>query len=307
MNQILSVDPNNNKNSNKASLRTILIVFSVILMIFGLVVAGTGVYSYLKNTLDNKDDSGLEISTNTKPVISVEREDATNIKIIVTHDKELESVTYTINDSETEEIKTNGKTEVSKSISLPSGTTNIKIIAEDVNGLSSSREDTFEVGKQVIKLEKVEGEIKATVEIEDGIDYIMYYWDEDMENAKKFTINNTKTETQIEVIEGTHTLNVVAVGTDGKETKKSQVIKGVKKPNLDVKTNGKVFKIDASDESGLSKIEIKLNSNETKTETIEGNEYTTMIDLEDGVNKLIVTVYNKNGVSKTSKVKYTKE
>lgn len=306
MNQILSVDPNN-KNTNRTSLRTVLIVFSVILMIFGILIAGTGVYSYFKNMANNKDDNDLEISTNTKPVISIEREDATNIKITVTHDKELETVTYSINGEEPEEIKTNNKTEVSKSISLATGTTNIKIMAEDVNGLSSSREDTFEVENQIIKLEKVESEIKVTVEIEDGIDYIQYYWDEDLENATKLTINNTKTETQIEVLEGTHTLNISAVDINGKETKKSQVIKGVKKPNVDVKTNGKVFKIDASDEGGLSKIEIKLNSNEMITENIEGNEYTKMIDLEDGENRLIVTVYNKNGVSKTSKVKYTKE
>ena len=228
MNQILSVDPNN-KNTNRTSLRTVLIVFSVILMIFGILIAGTGVYSYFKNMANNEDDNDLEISTNTKPVISIEREDATNIKITVTHDKELETVTYSINGEEPEEIKTNNKTEVSKSISLATGTTNIKIMAEDVNGLSSSREDTFEVENQIIKLEKVESEIKVTVEIEDGIDYIQYYWDEDLENATKLTINNTKTETQIEVLEGTHTLNISAVDINGKETKKSQVIKGVKK------------------------------------------------------------------------------
>lgn len=305
MNQILSVDPNSRKNPKKANLRTVLIVFSIILMTFGILIAGTGVYSYVRNIVNNQDD-GLEVSTNTKPVISIEREDATNIKITVTHDKELEKISYWVNDNQ-EEIKTDNKKEISKSIALKSGTSSVKIIAEDVNGVSSSREDTFEVEEQIIKLEKIEGQIKVTVEKEDGIDHISYYWDEDKENEKTLTINNTKTETLIDVLEGTHTLNVIAVDSQGKETKKSQTIKGVKKPKIDVKTNGKVFKIDASDDEGLSKIEIKLNANDVKTESIEGKDYTTMIDLEEGVNKLIVTVYNQNGVSTTSKVKYTKE
>ena len=306
MNQILSVDPNNN-NHKKNNLRSILIVFSVVLMIFGVCLVGTGAYAYIKHIYNSSNNNDLEVSTNTKPVISIEREDATNIKISVTHDKELETVTYSINNAEAEEIQTNNKKEVSKSISLPSGTSNIRIYAEDVNGLSSSREDTFEVENQVIKLEKIEGQIKVTVEKEEGIDYISYYWDEDIENAKKLTINSTKTETLIEVMEGTHTLNVIAVDNEGNEIKKSQVIKGVKKPKVDVKTNGQIFKIYATDDEGLSKIEIKLNSNEIKSETIDGKEYTTFIDLVDGENKLSVTVYNKNGVSATSKVKFTKE
>ena len=69
----------------------------------------------------------------------------------------------------------------------------------------------------------------------------MYYWDEDEANAMKGTINNTKTEPMIDVLEGTHTLNIIAVDVNGNQTKKSQKIIGDNKPKIDVKTNGKVF------------------------------------------------------------------
>ena len=306
MNQILSVD-SNNKKSNKSNIHSILVVFSVILLIFGICLTGAGAYSYYKNRSNKSDNDKVVTSSTTKPVISIERADATNIKIVVTHDKELASVTYSINGEDPIEIETNDKTEVNKSISLPSGNTSITIIAEDVNGISSSREDTFEVEKPIITLEQVESKIQVTVENEVGIDYILYYWDDDEENAVKRTINSDKTETLIDVLEGMHTLNIVAVDKEGNETTKTQKIKGDNKPELKIKTNGKVFAISASDDEGLSKIEIKLNSNEKITEDIDGKDYSNTIELEDGVNKLVVTVYNKNGVSETSKVKYTKE
>ena len=309
MNQILSVDSNNKKSSksSKSSIHSILVVFSIILLLFGICLTIVGLYTFYRNKSSKSESDKVVTSSTTKPVISIEREDATNIRIVVTHDKELANVTYSINGEEQVEIETNDRTEVNKSISLPSGNTTITIIAEDVNGISSSREDTFEVEKPIISLEQVESSIKITVENEVGIDYISYYWDEEESAAQKFTVNNTKTETMIDVLEGIHTLNIIAVDTEGNKTTKTQKIKGDNKPELKIKTNGKIFAISASDDEGLSKIEIKLNSNETITEDIDGKDYSTTIDLEDGINKLVVTVYNKNGVTETSKVKYTKE
>ena len=75
---------------------------------------------------------------------------------------------------------------------------------------------------------------------------------------------------------------------------------------INVTTDGKSFFIKAEDSQGLSKVEITLNTNETTTETIDGNEYTKTIELENGENRLTVKVYNKNGISEISRVKFTK-
>ena len=80
MNQILSVDPNN-KKSNKSSIHSILLVFSIILLIFGICLASTGVYSYYKNMSNNSNNNDIAVSSTTKPVISIERTDATNKKL----------------------------------------------------------------------------------------------------------------------------------------------------------------------------------------------------------------------------------
>ena len=51
MNQILSVDPEKGrkKKGNKASTHSVLVVFAIILMIFGIGLTSTGAYSYYKN------------------------------------------------------------------------------------------------------------------------------------------------------------------------------------------------------------------------------------------------------------------
>ena len=110
--------------------------------------------------------------------------------------------------------------EFKQEVELPIGSSKLTIIAKDINGISSSYENTFEVeDKPSITLEQVDGKIKATIESKNNIDYVMYYWDEDEANAMKGTINNTKTEPMIDVLEGTHTLNIIAVDVNGNQTK----------------------------------------------------------------------------------------
>ncbi len=306
MNQILSVENTKNKKK-KSSIHSILVVFSIILIIFGIGLTSTGAYSYYKG-LTNGLDKTIVSDESTKPVITTERVNASTINIVVSHDKGIVNVTYKINDSESIEIDGENKMEVVQEVELPIGSDTVTITAKDINGISSSYEGTFDVeDKPTITLEQVDGKIKATIESKNNIDYVIYYWDEDEANAKKGVINKQQIETTIDVLEGNHTLNILAVDVNGNQTKKSQKIIGDNKPKLDIKTNGKVFRIVASDDESISKIEYTLNSNEKQTEEINEQEYTKDLELESGENKLTVTVYNKNGLSATSTVEYVKE
>mgnify|MGYP004523247451 CR=1 FL=1 len=306
MNQILSVENTKNKKK-KSSVHSVIIVFCIILIIFGIGLTSTGAYSYYRNLTNNIDDN--IISTNsTKAVITTERVNASTINIAVEHDKGITSVVYQINDENPVELDAKNKMEFKQEVELPSGNCSIKITAKDINGITSSYESSYEVeDKPIITLEQENGKIKATIESKKNLDYIIYYWDDDETNAKKGTFNKQKVETYIEVLEGTHTLNVIAVDIDGAQTKKAQKIIGDNKPNVEVKTNGKVFRIIASDDESISKIEYKFNSDEVQTEEINQMEYTKDIELQNGENNLTVTIYNKNGLSVTSTVKYVKE
>ena len=306
MNQILSTENTRNKKS-KSNSHSILVVFAIILLIFGTGLTSTGAYSYYKN-LTNEVDNTIVSAGSTKPVITTERENASTINIVVTHDKGITNLTYKINDGDEIEVDGDNKMEVVQEVELPVGSSTLTVIAKDINGVSSSYENTFEVeDKPSIKLEQVNGQIKLSVESKNNIDYVMYYWDEDEANAKKGTLNKPQIETLIDVLKGNHTLNVIAVDVNGNQTKKSQKIIGDNKPNLDIKTNGKVFRIIVSDDEEVARIEYTLNSNEKQTEEVSQKEYTKDLELINGKNTLTVTVYNKNGLSSTSTVEYVKE
>lgn len=306
MNQILSVENTKNKKK-KSSIHSILIVFSVILIIFGIGLTSTGAYSYYRNLSNGLDDS-IVSEGSTKPVITTERENASTINIVATHDKGITTLTYQINDEAPVEIQGDNKMEVKQEVELPIGSSTITITAKDINGVSASYESTFEVeDKPTITLEQVEGKIKATMESKNNIDYTMYYWDEDEGNAVKMTINAPKKETLIDVMEGTHTLNVIVVDVNGTQTKKTQKIIGDNKPTVEIKTNGKVFRIVASDDESIAKVEYEFNNQAKQTEEVNQSEYQKDLELQSGKNTLTVTVYNKNGLLATSTVEYVKE
>ncbi len=309
MNQILSeeIPENGNRKVKKASIHSILVTFSIFLIIFGIGLTSTGAYSYYKK-LNEDPIEGIISSSTTKPVITIEIESANTINVVVNHDKEISKLTYKINDDEPVEIDTNNELEIKEQITLPAGSIKLTVIAEDINGVKASRESSYEIeAGPIIKLEKVESKIQVTTTSETKIDKIKYYWDDDEGNAKEFTINDVKNVTQVDVIPGDHTLVVIATDIEGNKTTKTQKVIGALKPKLNVTTDGEKFIIEAEDSQGLAKIQYKLNSGEVITENIEGNEYKKTIDLEDGENKLLVRVYNKNEIAEISKVKYIKE
>lgn len=315
MNQILSVDGPNKGKKSKTSIHAIVTVFSILLMIFGIGLTTSGAYSYYKNAT-SKSKGIIETTETSKPHIDTQRVDTSTINITITHDKVIESLKYKVNEEEYT-VEGKGRTKIEQEVKLPSGEVKIEIIAKDINGMSSSKSMDYVIEqKPVIRLEQVSSEIKIITESTINIDYVQYYWDEDQENGKKFTINDLKNETSVEVMEGRHTLYIKAVDIEGNEENKTQIFQGVHineenqvnatKPELNVTTDGEVFIIKATDGNILKKVEITLNSNEMITEEINAKEYSKDIKLVDGENKLIVTVYNENE-SAVAKVKYTKE
>lgn len=323
MNQILSVDMGNNKNNKKSGTKSIVVVFCIILILFALGIISVGVYSYMKNKA-NEDNSNLDIRNNKEPQIAITRQDANTINIDVSHDKGISYIEYVLNNEDTVRIEGNNKTKISKSITLKPGPYKIIVTAEDIAGITSETTDSGNAGQgseenltieqpltngegPTITLTKEDAKIKAVTESKTNIEKILYYWDDNKENTVEKKINATKNETLIDVtLEGIHTLYVTATDIDGNSTTVQQKIQGVNKPNVDITTDGNSFYIKATDAEMITRVEITLNKNDKIIEEVNSKDYSKDIDLENGENKLIVTVYNKNNVEKTLKVKHTK-
>ena len=312
MNQILSVEMPKNKarnKSNKTNIKTIIIFFCVILIIFAIAIGVIVIFTMIDKK-NNENEGTPSVITGTQPQVDVEIENEQKLNIIVTHDKQISSIVYSWNNEEPIEIKDIGQTNYELEVEIPVGENTLNISVTDINGVTKQEEPRQITGTQQseglkLTLEPDGNNIKIIVESNSTISYISYNWDG--EEEKQIQINDVKTEQIIEIPEGEHTLNVMAVDLSGAEASDSQKIIGDNKPTLTVKTDKINFFIEASDDQGLDKITINLNGQDLDEIVINGEkQYQGTIPLQDGDNRMIITVYNKNGIKNEQRVRMTK-
>jgi len=309
MNQILSVD-NGNKDKGKKTKRSrqpiqidkIVKFFSIVVIIYGVFMIGTGSYSMYKNAQD--------LLSIVKPTIFVEETSEEQITLKITHNKNLAKVSYNWNSEEEIEIPCDGKKSIEQVVDIPTGTNVLNVYASDINGQEIKYPQTFtRIGNINIDIEAEGNNIKITAEGKDELSYMTYRWDDEEET--KIDINNTRTEQKIEVKKGNHTLTVIVVDVNNKTETKTKEIQGVTKPTLEVTTDGvENLVIKTSDEQGLQKIEFIIygeDDTERKRLILDGRtELEYKYPLHEGENKIEVTVYNLSDVTETKRVKVTK-
>lgn len=269
------------------------------MLVFGIVLTGTGVYALVKK---NKETDKIEIQ---KPVITVDNNGDDTISINVKHKKQISKVTYSWNGQSEESIEGEGRAYIQKVIDIPIGTNNLKVTATDVEGTVAEYEGKYVAEEDPkITIDSEGTNIKAKIEGTNKISYITYRWDE--EEEKKVEVGDTTYEQTIEIPQGLHTLTMVAVDINNKTTTKQQSVKGVTKPKLTVTTDGKNFIINASDKEKLEKVEFILNG-QTYRINLDQKEFEYKYPLSDGENLIEVTVYNTDGLTAVFKAKCTKQ
>ncbi len=304
MNQILSTENIKEKKKRKgpAEISSVAKFFSISILIFGIFIIGTASYSMYKDYQDSQ--------TITKPTVNVSQTGEDTIVLKVLHDKALAKVTYSWKDDEVIDLNVNGRKNIEQEIEIPTGTNILKIYAQDVNGQEINFTNTYtregEITLDVTKQEDGNNIIiSATGKSE--LSYLTYRWDEEEET--RIDINNTQIEQEIEAIKGTHTLTVIVVDVNNNTETKEIEVQGVTKPKLEVApdASGNNFVVTMSDEQGLEKVEFIINETKKYRVMLDGKtEHEFSYPLEEGENKLNVTVYNTSGVTENRKVKITK-
>ncbi len=303
MNQILSVEsPRKNKGGNRAPIQIekILKFFAIIMLIFGIFMAGTGSYAIYQNS--------KESTSSTNPTIYIEETSATEITLKVTHKTELSKVTYNWNNEDPTEINCSGKKNVEQKIQIPTGKNTLYIHAVDINGLEGTSQKQYTLQGDIDITFEVEGNnIKVKAEGKEQLSYMTYRWDDEEETT--IDIEDMQVEEIVNVPSGLHTLTVSVVDINNNTETKEQEIKGVSKPNVEITTDGDGnFVIKASDEEGIKKIEFIINQTDRKRLNVdqllpleERKEYEYSYPLYDGDNELEVRVYNENDVREVVK------
>lgn len=301
MNQILSVEINKSKRkeNKKLSIKSIVIFFCIMLIIFGGATASIGLFLQSKN---NVSSSGI---TNNNLKVEAVQGDSETLNITASGENAIDKIIYKWNNEEETQVNGNNQKQMNLDINVPIGNNILKLTVTDVKGNSKTFEKTY-VGtvqyKPEIKLSQDGNILKIACDSEKIIDYISYSFDS--EETKTQNISNQNAEIPIEIknIDGEHKLTIIVSNQDGE---KYQETKSIYIPKVEIVTDKEKFIINASDTRTITKVSINLNGEASEKE-INDTTYSDELKLQDGENKLILVVYNSDGLSTTKKIRFVK-
>lgn len=322
MNQILSTEMNKNKstNSNVIDIKKIIMFFSIVVIVFGMIIAIKSIVSAISNAKNN-----IKVEQ-TAPEVDIEQGED-EIKLIANHDKPITKIVYSWNDGQEITINGNNRTSITQTIALPDGTNKLTVkITDEIQSVATIEKTFTKIEAEIsLSFALVENKIKITATDTKEMDYIMYKWNN--EQSKKIeleenTEDRKKIETEIEIPEGLNTLTVIAMNKSGQSKTKTQEIEGIASPKITLQKDGEYIIINAKDENIITLINYTLNNqayriNLTVHDTdyynaIEGlsvktNSQGNIIEMEyrqlmteKGQNIINITVENKKGAQATA-------
>jgi len=284
LNQILFI---NDKKGNGTDINKIIKFFAIVLIIFGLIMAGQGTYAMAQKSKEK----------NAIPDLSVQNLNDGNISIIVIHNKEIDTITYSWNDEEQEEIGGAGRMEIEEKIPAKGGTNTLKVTAIDIEGKSNVFENQYTIEDNIdpeLNLEIKGNKIKVTATDETEIAYITYRWNEEDEE-KIEADGEVEIVEEINIKSGTNKITVVAVDSNNNMTEETEEIKGLSKPSIDAwKEEGQLI-LKITHEQGIRKIKVKYNGEESEygeDATKNEKEITLRFNLKQGDNHVDVWAYS---------------
>ena len=297
MNQILSVEMSSKKSKKKkANIRSIIIFFCIMILIFGISMIVIGIISNL-----SKGNSG-ESNIN-KPKINI-IQNISKLNVTVECESQISNVVYKWNNEAETKVNGNNDNSMSLEIKIPIGKNVLSITATDVNGLSQTYENEYigvEEYTPTISLTQENNTITVKCESSEIIKQISYFFDQEEEKVQE--INNLNGEISIDVKEGEHKLTLKVINEKGQEYKDER---SIYVPVVSVVTDGERFIIKAEDTRGISKVKINLNNVENEKE-INDKKYEDSLVLSNGENRLILVVTNTDGLSMTRRIRYEKK
>jgi len=253
LNQILFI---NDGKGNGTDIKKIIKFFAIVVIVFGLIMCGQGSYSIAQKSKEK----------NSIPDLSVQNLNNGNISIIVVHNKEIDTITYSWNDEEQEEIGGAGRMEIEEKIPAKGGTNTLKVTAIDIEGKSNVFENQYTIEDNIdpeLNLEIKGNKIKVTATDETEIAYITYRWNEEDEE-KIEADGEVEIVEEINIKSGTNKITVVAVDSNNNMTEETEEIKGLSKPSIDAwKEEGQLI-LKITHEQGIRKIKVKYNGEESE-------------------------------------------
>ena len=310
MNQILSMQSNmnddnrNNKTktkepkyreyNDKASINSILRVFAIFIMLFGIALIGNSVYGIINSMPEQRDN------------ISVSAENiGSKATIKITGEKPIKQLVYKWGQGQETVVPGNGTIQLSLTLEIPKGNNILNMTVTDYYGNTQDFQKQYinEKNGPTIEIPSTTGNmLNIVVKDDKEVAYITYRWNNEAEtriDMDPTQADKTTLQTSIPAIKGENTLTIVAVDNDGNRETKTETIKGANGPTFTVTTEGNNIVINAKDEEGIGKISITVDGVTTDTgdTPINEKEINAQQEITPGTHTITITVTNLSGLS----------
>lgn len=312
MNQILSIE--NKKKQKTKKIRTrrpieikgIIMFFAVIIMVFGLTLAGQGSYALYKNMDDRKPEN--------IPYITIGR---VNDKAIVQVNSNIEisKIVYSWNNGEESAIPI-GSTNAREEITLLGYDSVLNLTIEDINGKKVKYQKQYiltgvDITKPSIEIETKDGndKMKIIARDETEISYMSYQW----EDGEPVIINanqqgQTEITTEVPLVVGSKKIKIIAKDTNENiEEIEKEIVTSTAKPKITLRRNKQKISIEVEDKDGIASITANLNGEEHKLTDINRKKVKVgYLYLREGNNTISVEITNVNGYTEkaTTELQY---
>ena len=302
MNQILAVENKKKEKVKTKKIRTgrpieikgIVMFFAVIIMVFGLTLAGQGSYALYKDIDDRKPEN--------IPYITIGR---VNDKAIVqiSSNIEISKLVYSWNNGEESAIPI-GSTNAREEITLLGYDSVLNLTIEDMNGKRVKFQKQYlltgvDITKPVVEIETKDGndKMKIVAKDETGIAYITYQW----EDGEPVTVNadqqgQTEMIVQVPLTVGLKKIKIIAVDTNGNiEEIEKEITTSTSRPKMTLRRNKQKISIEIEDKDGIKSIKANLNGEEYEITNVNRKKVKVgYLYLREGNNTISVEVTNVN-------------
>ena len=302
MNQILAVENKKKEKVKTKKIRTgrpieikgIVMFFAVIIMVFGLTLAGQGSYALYKDIDDRKPEN--------IPYVTIGR---VNDKAIVqiSSNIEISKLVYSWNNGEESAIPI-GSTNAREEITLLGYDSVLNLTIEDMNGKRVKFQKQYlltgvDITKPVVEIETKDGndKMKIVAKDETGIAYITYQW----EDGEPVTVNadqqgQTEMIVQVPLTVGLKKIKIIAVDTNGNiEEIERGITTSTSRPKMTLRRNKQKISIEIEDKDGIKSIKANLNGEEYEITNVNRKKVKVgYLYLREGNNTISVEVTNVN-------------
>lgn len=302
MNQILAVENKKKEKVKTKKIRTgrpieikgIVMFFAVIIMVFGLTLAGQGSYALYKDIDDRKPEN--------IPYVTIGR---VNDKAIVqiSSNIEISKLVYSWNNGEESAIPI-GSTNAREEITLLGYDSVLNLTIEDMNGKRVKFQKQYlltgvDITKPVVEIETKDGndKMKIVAKDETGIAYITYQW----EDGEPVTVNadqqgQTEMIVQVPLTVGLKKIQIIAVDTNGNiEEIEREITTSTSRPKMTLRRNKQKISIEIEDKDGIKSIKANLNGEEYEITNVNRKKVKVgYLYLREGNNTISVEVTNVN-------------